>query len=73
MTVEQARKQAENILMTLPTSDSGNYYHDELVSAITHALRTASREALLEADGGAIFIMEGIMRKIVEEVLRRQL
>ena len=30
----QAKDAARNILMTLPTSDSGNYYHDDLVPAI---------------------------------------
>ena len=42
-------EQVKNILMTLPTSDSGNYYHDDLVQAFAVALAQARREALKEA------------------------
>lgn len=42
MTNERAKEAARNILMTLPTSDSGHYYHDDLVQAI--AADIAARE-----------------------------
>ena len=49
MTNERAKEAARNILMTLPTSDSGNYCHDDLVQAIASDLAARERAAWLEA------------------------
>ena len=49
MTITQAQDSARNILMTLPTSDSGNYFHDDLVQAIASALAARERAVWLEA------------------------
>lgn len=49
MTITQAQDSVRNILMTLPTSDSGNYFHDDLVQAIASDIAARERAVWLEA------------------------
>lgn len=39
MTDDELRQAVKNILMTIPTGDSGNYFHDDLVQVLVQAFK----------------------------------